>query len=1207
MPSEDISRSAFYASKRYRGVRMQQGRVLTDDDWNSQDDLAHDDVRWTRLHVIGPAGSPDEGFKIGAPISTGSEIDFELAAGTYYVSGQRVTLLEPIHFASQPDWIDMPPSERSAPSGDRTDFVYLEVWEQIVTAVEDEELFEKALGGPDTTTRRRLMARVKILAGVTVDDCEAAWSLLAAELAADELGTLDASGELISDLSLRVSYAESSAPDDLCTPSVTAGYLGAENQAVRVQLIDGQLVWGYDDAAPPYRATLDAAGAVLTFLSQPRDAAHWPLAGQTLEILRPVAALANGEQLADVKGHLTTLSASYDPTTRQVTLTTPHPDGAVLAGLDHVYVRMWRRGTDLASPPGVLVVPSTPIVLGNTGVTVTVEGTDLNADAYWVIAVRPETPDQVVPWELETGRKPNGIRRFYAPLGMLYWEAGAGRVPAATVEDCRPTFPPLTAQRGCCRYTVGDGVVSHGQFSRIQEAIDALPASGGEICLLAGTWQENVVISARHAVTIHGCGPRTVVGPRDAKLPTFLIVDSDQIRLEHFTVVHREFIAVLVMPPTRKRQSGEIALCDLDLVARDRSALVVLGVVGFSLLESRIHVEPLEVDIGSGDVGAWPAAFLVVREARVEHNRIETAIGSESRPNGLGRTALGGLQLGGQSRRVLVRGNVIVGGLGNGITLGSVRWSKPVVIALSERLKALGIAPRGLAAATHYVPPESHFATRAKAASPLDWASLGILFVPPYGVTDCCPELDPTPPGPPGADGDPLVPSSEGELRELRIEDNEIAGMGASGIGVARWWTVQDATFDMIHVDVLSIEHNRIRDCQLLPLSRSAAGAALRGAGGIALASSADLEIRDNHIDDNGSSHADPSCGVFLLLTEHLTFERNVLRNNGRELTPNDALKSGYRGGLVAVLVETGVSSNALGADEALRDDDRPAAKISDNQILSPDGPAIWLTALGSLLIADNQLAVVGRGATIAEGLAKVNGVDPAAPFNPYFYGQAVNLSNLGTTTDLGDLVSPYIALDLEVERIFSDGQVLFQHNQVRLDLRAAAVSVVTSSVGIISQDDINVDGNQLVVDSSSAEGDATYANLTAFAVTTRVTGNRMKERLGRALLSAYTLGYMNTTSDNHSTHCLLVLALAAARTASPNHSFSDVINPEACGRIDGFAEAASKALDAGRLRGLSLFGTEPKAGSTSPTFGAAASTRPVVARNPQYTLGLLE
>ncbi len=39
MATRDVGRSAFYRDKRYSGAYMQQGRVLTDDDFNSEVDI----------------------------------------------------------------------------------------------------------------------------------------------------------------------------------------------------------------------------------------------------------------------------------------------------------------------------------------------------------------------------------------------------------------------------------------------------------------------------------------------------------------------------------------------------------------------------------------------------------------------------------------------------------------------------------------------------------------------------------------------------------------------------------------------------------------------------------------------------------------------------------------------------------------------------------------------------------------------------------------------------------------------------------------------------------------------------------------------------------------------------------------------------------------------------------------------------------------
>jgi hypothetical protein len=53
---------------------------------------------------------------------------------------------------------------------------------------------------------------------------------------------------------LTVGFSGTGPSDDLCKPSVTQGFLGAENQAIRVQLTaTNRFIWGYDNASPLYR------------------------------------------------------------------------------------------------------------------------------------------------------------------------------------------------------------------------------------------------------------------------------------------------------------------------------------------------------------------------------------------------------------------------------------------------------------------------------------------------------------------------------------------------------------------------------------------------------------------------------------------------------------------------------------------------------------------------------------------------------------------------------------------------------------------------------------------------------------------------------------------------------------------------------------------------------------------------------------------
>src|SRR5687767_8486446 len=99
MSTVDLSRNATDLRKRYAGVRMQQGRVLTDDDRNEAAILDAEDMRRTRLDAIGVYGSSDGGFlskdfavvaDLGLPAP--GKPSFKIAAGTVYLGGLRIEM-----------------------------------------------------------------------------------------------------------------------------------------------------------------------------------------------------------------------------------------------------------------------------------------------------------------------------------------------------------------------------------------------------------------------------------------------------------------------------------------------------------------------------------------------------------------------------------------------------------------------------------------------------------------------------------------------------------------------------------------------------------------------------------------------------------------------------------------------------------------------------------------------------------------------------------------------------------------------------------------------------------------------------------------------------------------------------------------------------------------------------------------------------------
>lgn len=235
----DLSRHTFERLKHYAGVLHQQGRVWLDSDWNDEVLLQLNLLRQETFDIIGRCGAPAPGtaFTISPP-QPGAPLDaFQISGGPgpegrYYVNGILCQLDKNVTYLTQPDFPN-PPRLTFPPTGDLTALVYIEVWQRLITYLEDEDIREVALGGPDTATRVKTIAQVKVAAlppraGRTGDfTCEEA------------LATLPVSGGTLSTL-----QPSDSLPADPCRLPDPASYTGRENHLYRVEIHDGGDVAG---------------------------------------------------------------------------------------------------------------------------------------------------------------------------------------------------------------------------------------------------------------------------------------------------------------------------------------------------------------------------------------------------------------------------------------------------------------------------------------------------------------------------------------------------------------------------------------------------------------------------------------------------------------------------------------------------------------------------------------------------------------------------------------------------------------------------------------------------------------------------------------------------------------------------------------------------------------------------------------------------
>jgi hypothetical protein len=151
----DFSRLTFDPAKRYDSVRMQQGRVQVDADWNEQVDIATYHREQALADIIGGCCAP-EGEAGYAITANGGDLD--IGVGRVYVGGILCEQLDPdLSYLDQPDF-----PGASLPDASGTYLAYLDVWKWHVTALEDPAIRETALGGRDTATRLKTVCQVKL-------------------------------------------------------------------------------------------------------------------------------------------------------------------------------------------------------------------------------------------------------------------------------------------------------------------------------------------------------------------------------------------------------------------------------------------------------------------------------------------------------------------------------------------------------------------------------------------------------------------------------------------------------------------------------------------------------------------------------------------------------------------------------------------------------------------------------------------------------------------------------------------------------------------------------------------------------------------------------------------------------------------------------------------------------------------------------------
>lgn len=565
----DFTRSTFRKEKHYTSVRMQQGRVQVDADWNEALDIGLHLDRATRRDVIGADGVPKDnaGFAVAV---TPDGTDLTISAGRMYVGGvlcevegegvvleeaqtdrvvvaagtadgrpfavhewveigdpnvpavhvARITAADPstrtlsidppmdqaeadalnaaalavvrrvVTYSTQPDlpaapYLDVGPGSPAKLALDDGSYVaYADVWERHVTALDDPELVETALGGPDTATRTKAVWQVRIdpVAGSPIR-CE--------DLTSWAPGSSESDGRPASTGSMRARSRPETPTTNPCVIPPSAGYRRLENHLYRIEVHDpgplgtATFKWSRDNASMTASWT-SQAGRELTVSTTGPDEVLGFASGQLVELLDDT------RELAGSPGSLVRIAAP--------------PEGDVITVDTNVdltqfprnpKVRRWDCGAAVtverpAADDGWLALED--------GVQVLFEDGHYNTGDYWLVPARTAQAD--VEWPRDPGgasvpRPPDGIAHHYAPLALL--EVSGGTV--TLLDDCRDRFPSLAD------LTAADVAFDNARCeipgaATVQDALDAMCEHGG---------------LRRHNRHLHGwgivCGLQVVCGP----------------------------------------------------------------------------------------------------------------------------------------------------------------------------------------------------------------------------------------------------------------------------------------------------------------------------------------------------------------------------------------------------------------------------------------------------------------------------------------------------------------------------------------------------------------------------------------------------------------------------------------------------------------------------------------------------------------------
>jgi hypothetical protein len=458
----DFSRITFDPARQYRRVLQQQGRVALDSDQNEQAEIQAYLEETGLYDVIGDSGAPyhwegpdhGDGFEIfaGPPhaaTDAAPATEILIGSGRYYLHGKLAE--------NAAEDVTLDAQIGPGPFADGRYVAYLDAWERLITAVENPDLREIALGGPDTATR--VVADWRVRVAKVADDAEctdfaSSWT--------PDPRTLP---------SMSVVTVPTDPGSDPCLLPVSGGYQGLENQLYRVEihaLAPAVLKWSRDNASLCATVTqVDSVAKVITLSSLGMD----PM--RTLDT-SPLLEIVTEDDIANRRSGL--LLESFERISEdRIRVLDASVSGADLAARNGAVIRAWDGKANAVG--GKVDVPL------ENGISVQFDEIDFRVGDYWVFAARALSNN--VLWPTGEFQPPKGEMHNYAVLALLdrtdpNWQR---------VSDCRHLFTPLTESIRLT-YVCGDGQEAMPGFALFQPLT---------VAVFNGLWPE-VAADVRFAV-----------------------------------------------------------------------------------------------------------------------------------------------------------------------------------------------------------------------------------------------------------------------------------------------------------------------------------------------------------------------------------------------------------------------------------------------------------------------------------------------------------------------------------------------------------------------------------------------------------------------------------------------------------------------------------------------------------------------------------